>query len=271
MATFITTAVRTSYPIYLSFVKYVIKPDNIPGSVWPLLWSSGQSSWLQIQRSGFDCRRYQIFWEVVDLDRGPLSLVSTTEELLGRKSRKLEYGRRDPSRWPRSSLHPQKLEVTSPTSGGRSVGIGRSRTQATKFLVFLALQMLHSLHRVIQEYYESVPVCSSKVIKLPPDKEMTFHPCNQRYQPCETQITLKECDGFLTFINMQSFSPCNADNVHSYAGKFSLFYIDTSAMYIFGYTGVDGVSLVTVQNLLAWLEWLINLMWQMCILGIYNI
>jgi hypothetical protein len=35
---------------------------------------------------GFDSRRYQIFWEVVGLERGPLSLVSTTEELLGRKS-----------------------------------------------------------------------------------------------------------------------------------------------------------------------------------------
>jgi hypothetical protein len=28
----------------------------------PLLWSSGQRSWLQIQRSGFDFRRYQIFF-----------------------------------------------------------------------------------------------------------------------------------------------------------------------------------------------------------------
>jgi hypothetical protein len=28
----------------------------------------------------------QIFWEVVGLERGPLSLVSTIEELLGRKS-----------------------------------------------------------------------------------------------------------------------------------------------------------------------------------------
>jgi hypothetical protein len=27
----------------------------------PPLWSSGQSSWLQMQRSGFDSRRYQIF------------------------------------------------------------------------------------------------------------------------------------------------------------------------------------------------------------------
>jgi hypothetical protein len=44
----------------------------------PLLWSSGQSSW-------FDARRYQIFWQVVGLERDPLSLVSTIEELLERK------------------------------------------------------------------------------------------------------------------------------------------------------------------------------------------
>jgi hypothetical protein len=43
------------------------------------------SSWLQIQRSEFDSLRYQIFWEVVGLERGPLSLVSTIEELLDRK------------------------------------------------------------------------------------------------------------------------------------------------------------------------------------------
>jgi hypothetical protein len=62
----------------------------------PPLWSSDQSSWLQIQRSGFDFRYYQILSEVVGLERGPLSLVSTTEELLGRESR--GYGRRDPLR-----------------------------------------------------------------------------------------------------------------------------------------------------------------------------
>jgi hypothetical protein len=64
------------------------------------LWPSGQSSWLQIQRSGFDSRCYQIFWEVVGLERGPLSLVSTIEELLGRNSRGScqeirHYGRRE--------------------------------------------------------------------------------------------------------------------------------------------------------------------------------
>jgi hypothetical protein len=45
------------------------------------LWSSGESSWLQIQRSEFDSRRYQIFWEIVGLERGPLSLVRIIEEL----------------------------------------------------------------------------------------------------------------------------------------------------------------------------------------------
>jgi hypothetical protein len=36
--------------------------------------------------AGFDSRRYQIFWEVVGLERGPLSLVRIIEELLEWKS-----------------------------------------------------------------------------------------------------------------------------------------------------------------------------------------
>jgi hypothetical protein len=78
-------------------------------------WSNGQSSWLQIQWSGFNSRRYHIFWEVVGLERGPLSIVSTTEELLGRKSsgsgvETQEYGCRNPSCWPRGTLYPQKVD-----------------------------------------------------------------------------------------------------------------------------------------------------------------
>jgi hypothetical protein len=47
-------------------------------SKWlPPLWSSGQSSWLQIRRPGFDSRHYQKK-KVVGLERDPLSLVSTT-------------------------------------------------------------------------------------------------------------------------------------------------------------------------------------------------
>jgi hypothetical protein len=32
-----------------------------PNTLRPPLWSSGQSSWLQIRRHGFDSRHYQIF------------------------------------------------------------------------------------------------------------------------------------------------------------------------------------------------------------------
>jgi hypothetical protein len=38
-------------------------------------------------------------------------------------------GRGDPLRWLRNTLYPQKLVLTSPTSGGRSVGIVRLRTK----------------------------------------------------------------------------------------------------------------------------------------------
>jgi hypothetical protein len=38
-------------------------------------------------------------------------------------------GRGDPLRWPRDTLYPQKLALTSPTSGGRSVAIVRLRTK----------------------------------------------------------------------------------------------------------------------------------------------
>jgi hypothetical protein len=44
-----------------------------------------------------------------------------------------EYGRKDPSRWPRGTLYPQELAITSPTSGGLSVGIVLSRTQTMEF------------------------------------------------------------------------------------------------------------------------------------------
>jgi hypothetical protein len=76
----------------------------------------------------------------VDLERGPLSLVRTTEELLGRKSsgsclENRDYGRRGSAVL--ITLHPfirKKLSLTAPTSGSRSVGIVVSRTKATELL-----------------------------------------------------------------------------------------------------------------------------------------
>jgi hypothetical protein len=55
--------------------------------------------------------------------------VSTTEELLGRKSSgsglgNREYDRGDPLRWPRETLYPQMWALTSPTSSGRSIASG---------------------------------------------------------------------------------------------------------------------------------------------------
>jgi hypothetical protein len=72
------------------------------------------------------------------MERGPLSLVSTVEEVPENKSsgcglENLEYGLGDPSRCSRYTLYPQKVALTSPTSGGRSVGIVRSRTRAMEF------------------------------------------------------------------------------------------------------------------------------------------
>jgi hypothetical protein len=85
----------------------------------PPLCSSGQNSCVQIQRSRVrfpvlpDCLRSN------GLERGPLGLLSITEELLGRNSRgsdmeNREYGRGDPLSWPRDTLCPQKLALTSP-------------------------------------------------------------------------------------------------------------------------------------------------------------
>jgi hypothetical protein len=79
----------------------------------------------------------------VGLEQGPLSLVSTNEELLERKSSGSgleirEYGRRGSvmlTKW--HPLSAKKLTLTSPPSGGRSVGIVRSRTQATEFVCFM--------------------------------------------------------------------------------------------------------------------------------------
>jgi hypothetical protein len=69
------------------------------------VWSNGQSAQLQIRRSRVRFPGTTRKKKVVGLERGPLSLVSTTEELRvigsnssgsGLESRK--YGRRDSSR-----------------------------------------------------------------------------------------------------------------------------------------------------------------------------
>jgi hypothetical protein len=117
-----------------------------------------------VKWSEYYSRRYQMF-RVMDLKRGPLSLVSTIEELHERKSsgsglQSREYGRRNPSRWPRGTLNPQKLALTSPTSGGLSVGIVRLRTQATEFIFFFSLDMLSNFSSYLLSQSHGSPVKS---------------------------------------------------------------------------------------------------------------
>jgi hypothetical protein len=110
----------------------------------PPLWSSGQSSWLQIQRSGFDSWCYQIFWEVVGLEQGPPRLVNTIEELLGRTSsgfglENREYGRRDPLHWPCFTLYPQIIGTDFANKWQLLGRIARSQTEDTEFSFYFIM------------------------------------------------------------------------------------------------------------------------------------
>jgi hypothetical protein len=58
-------------------------------------------------------------------------LSNNHKSIRSRKSRIRPWGSVAP---PRETLYRQKLALTSPTSGGLSVGIVRSRTKATEFL-----------------------------------------------------------------------------------------------------------------------------------------
>jgi hypothetical protein len=72
------------------------------------LWSSGQSSWLH--NGDVLCFLRGTNWIYICYVEESKSSGSCLENR--------EYGCRDPSRWPRGTLYPQKLAITSPTSGG---------------------------------------------------------------------------------------------------------------------------------------------------------
>jgi hypothetical protein len=87
-------------------------------------------------------------------------MLSAIEELLGRKSSgssldSREYGHRDPWRWPRGTLYPQKLALTSPTSGS-SIGIVRSRTLVVEFVTDKK-----------QKESGAIPVTGHEVLRIP--------------------------------------------------------------------------------------------------------
>jgi hypothetical protein len=93
---FLISLYKFKHFYYYLFIRVIVQ--QLP------LWSSGQSSWLQIQRSRLDSGCYQIFWEIVGLEHAPPSLVSTIEELLEWKSsgsslENKDYGCRGSACW----------------------------------------------------------------------------------------------------------------------------------------------------------------------------
>jgi hypothetical protein len=142
----------------------------------------------------------------VSLERVPFSLVSTNEELLGRLSsgfglESREYGHKDPSRWPRGTLYPQKFALTSPTSGCRSVGIDRSRTQAMEFSFYVhRFQMDFNCSLNVQLKHRCIPKVGSEVDSI------CFHRYLVYVYKCmpENKITIKHLSSHVPRVIMQN-------------------------------------------------------------------
>jgi hypothetical protein len=80
-----------------------------------------------------------------------------------------EHGRTDPLFWPRNTLYPQKLTLTSPTSGGRSVGVVRSRTIIlwSLFFFYLYIVILSCLKILTDEVYRKDTSLATKKTPWP--------------------------------------------------------------------------------------------------------
>ena len=72
-------------------------------------------------------------------------------------------------------LYPQKLALNSPTGGGRSVGIDRSRIKATEFFFRCVLYELALLPKAV---FVIMTLCSHEV-RAEKDKKFNHRSCNR--------------------------------------------------------------------------------------------
>jgi hypothetical protein len=143
----VTVYVHSNSPAAMSFAAFHLILCRCHYShsdpwLWPPLWACGQNSGYRSRGACSDSRRYQIFWEVVGLEWGPLSLMRITEELLEWKVVPLVWKSRLTAVGTHcadhaTSLYPQKLALTSPISGGRTVGIVHLWTKSHGVHLFL--------------------------------------------------------------------------------------------------------------------------------------
>jgi hypothetical protein len=133
--------------LVLPFAQSICK-GHLDSYTLPLC-SSGQSSWLQIQRSRVRFPALSDFLRSSGSGSGSTqphednrSYLNGKVAAMGLENR--DYGCGDTLRWPSDTVYQLKLVLTSPTGCGRPVGIVRLRTKTTDFL--------YSIYKLIQNY-----------------------------------------------------------------------------------------------------------------------
>jgi hypothetical protein len=124
--------------------------------------------------------------------------VDTSQELPGRKSsssglENREHGCKVPSRWSRDALYPQKLALTSRTSGGRSIGIVRSRTKATELLLFIAVVLRNDVQILILDQWGGHLVFAYPVLV---SGNSTLYSCIVSSKGCKNKSAVLMCRRF---------------------------------------------------------------------------